>query len=277
MPGYKFKNEEEVIEKAKNNPKIFGELYDFYYPKIFGYIFRITGDHAIACDITSETFLKAWLKIGSFKWKGISISSWFFKIATNELNQYYRKKKYTPDVLLDSSIFGESSGAPIDHDDESNAAAIKLDQADEFRDLYQKLKTLPPKYQKVIALRYFEEMSIKQVSEINREGRSGGIFDNYSQTGPRRLTEAEDPEDLPADGKAILKDWPPADSLASPGRFVIYSAKLISFQSRYDPMVKGWRIIPFPSGQGNAGLYFPRRVSFDCRRVKPSGALPFSI
>ena len=97
-------NERDFIEKAKNNPKVFGELYDQYYPRIFGYIFRITGDYAIACDITSETFLKVWMKIGGFRWKGISISSWIFKIATNELNQYFRKKKYAPHTLLDLAI-----------------------------------------------------------------------------------------------------------------------------------------------------------------------------
>jgi RNA polymerase sigma-70 factor, ECF subfamily len=105
MPAYKFKNEEQLISIAKNNPRIFGELYEIYYPRIFGYIFRITGDHALASDITAETFLKAWLKNGSFQWKGISISSWFFKIATNELNQYFRKKKYSPRILQDLSFF----------------------------------------------------------------------------------------------------------------------------------------------------------------------------
>ena len=115
MPGYKFKNEEELIAIAKNNPKIFRELYDAYYPRIFGYIFRITGDHALACDITAEIFLKAWLKIGSFRWKGVSISSWFFKIATNELNQYFRKRKYSPRVLLDVSFVDEAKIKSADY------------------------------------------------------------------------------------------------------------------------------------------------------------------
>lgn len=160
-------SEKHFIEKAKDNPKFFGQLYDLYYPKIFGYIFRITGDYDLSGDITSETFLKAWIKIGSFKWKGISISSWFFKIATNELNQYFRKKKYTPFTLVDVSVFDrESPKALTCFSDETNATLTKLDQEDEFRNLHQKLKMLSPKYQKVIALRYFEEMSIKEIGEI---------------------------------------------------------------------------------------------------------------
>jgi len=167
MPAYKFKNEEELISIAKNNPRIFGELYDTYYPRIFGYIFRITGDHALACDITAETFLKAWLKIGSFQWKGVSISSWFFKIATNELNQYFRKKKYSPQVLRDLSYFDEEKQKIAScYDSENTEVTAKMDKADEFIQLRRKLNTLPPRYQTVLALRYFEELSIAEISHI---------------------------------------------------------------------------------------------------------------
>jgi RNA polymerase sigma-70 factor (ECF subfamily) len=167
MPGYKFRNEEELIRIAKTNPAIFGELYDAHYPRIFGYIFRITGDHDLASDITAETFLKAWLKIGAFQWKGISISSWFFKIATNELNQYFRKKKYSPQILRDLSFFDEDKPKGASYfGSENNEAAAKMDEADEFRQLRRKLNTLSPKYQQVLALRYFEELSIAEISHI---------------------------------------------------------------------------------------------------------------
>ena len=160
-------SEKHFIEKAKNDPRVFGQLYDLYYPKIFRYIFRVTGNYTISCDITSETFLKAWIKIGLFKWRGISISSWFFKIATNELNQYFRKKKYTPFTLLDLSVFdGELHRGRTYFSDETNETITKLDEEDEFRNIHQKMKILSPKYQQVIALRYFEEMSIKEIGEI---------------------------------------------------------------------------------------------------------------
>jgi RNA polymerase sigma-70 factor (ECF subfamily) len=160
-------SEQYIIEKAKKDPKVFGQLYDEYYPKIFGYIFRVTGDYSTSCDITSETFLKAWMKINSFTWRGVSISSWFFKIATNELNQFFRKKKYTPYTLIDLSIIGlHSSDKKINFYNGINNAHTEMELKDEFRNVHQKLKMLSPKYQKVLVLRYFEEMSIKEISEI---------------------------------------------------------------------------------------------------------------
>ncbi len=167
MPAYKFKNEEELISIAKNNPRVFGELYAADSPRICGYIIRSTGAHARACDITAETFLKAWLKIGSFQWKGVSISSWFFKIATNELNQYFRKKKYSPQILRDLSFFEEKK-PKVDSCfvNENNEVTAKMDKADEFMQLRRKLNTLSPKYQAALTLRYFEELSIAEISHI---------------------------------------------------------------------------------------------------------------
>ncbi|WP_394342727.1 sigma factor [Mucilaginibacter gilvus] len=49
--------------------------------------------------MAAETFLKAYLNIGRFSWHGVSLSSWIYRIATNELNQYSRKQKYQPQSL----------------------------------------------------------------------------------------------------------------------------------------------------------------------------------
>jgi RNA polymerase sigma-70 factor, ECF subfamily len=159
------KGEEQLIEQAKTDSKAFGQLYEFYYPKILGYVFRVSGDYDISCDITSETFAKAFLKINSFKWKGISISSWFFRIATNELNQYFRKKKYIPFTLMDLSVYKEVT-LDTNFSDETNATLSNIYMTEHFKNVLKQLKSLLPVYQKVIALKYFEEMSIKEISEI---------------------------------------------------------------------------------------------------------------
>jgi RNA polymerase sigma-70 factor (ECF subfamily) len=158
--------EEELIQRAINlDPRAFGKLYDCYYPRIFGYVYRITGDYALACDVTSETFLKAWVKIGAFRWKGISISSWFFRIATNELNQYFRRKKYRPQLLSDHFPGGWTT-AQEPSDPDQDQPMLRLERLEAYRKIHALLKTLPPVYQEVIALRYFEELSIPELSQI---------------------------------------------------------------------------------------------------------------
>jgi len=55
-------NEKELVERAKKDPKAFSEIYEFYYPKIFGYILKRVANVEVAKDIVSETFFKV-LKI----------------------------------------------------------------------------------------------------------------------------------------------------------------------------------------------------------------------
>ena len=85
-----------IVEQCRNNQQAFGQLFDYYYAPIFGYIYRRTADYDLSKDITAETFLKAYLTIYRFRHRGYSISTWFYRIATNELGQFYRNQKYKP-------------------------------------------------------------------------------------------------------------------------------------------------------------------------------------
>lgn len=160
-------NEKYLIWLAKTDPEVFGELYDAHYPRIFGYLYRLTGDHALAADITAETFLKAFQHIGAYRWRGLPISSWFFRIATNELNQYYRKRSYSPELLSDLAGY-DAVAWPNRHalSHESNEIVQRMDQFQEFEHIRRLLNTLPPKYRQVIALRFFEELKITEIAGI---------------------------------------------------------------------------------------------------------------
>lgn len=154
--------EEELLRKIHADPKQFGVLFDNYYQRIFGYVFRRVIDYDLARDITAETFLKAFLKIKSFQWKGISISSWLYRIATNEVNQFFRKKKYNPEKL-GSIISGEFL---LMHDSAREELEEELARHEEFVRVQKQLKNLDTKYQEVIALRFFEGKDNKQIAEI---------------------------------------------------------------------------------------------------------------
>ena len=85
--------EKQLLKKIKNNAESFGQIFDAYYKTIFSYIFHRVADYDISRDIASDTFLKAYLKIHSFVWKNISILTWLYRIATNEVNYYYRRNQ----------------------------------------------------------------------------------------------------------------------------------------------------------------------------------------
>jgi RNA polymerase sigma-70 factor (ECF subfamily) len=159
--------ERELVRQAQKTPDAFAELYDQYYPRIFGYALRRTANLEAAQDITSETFLKALKKLWQFRWRNVSFSSWLYKIATNEINQHFRKAKYKKSISLEE--LQEQGFEPISpHDPESELieAQEELRQYQDFLEIQEKVVRLPAKYQEVITLRFFEKKQIKEIAEI---------------------------------------------------------------------------------------------------------------
>ena len=159
-------DEKELIKRAQKNSEVFAKLYDKYYSQIFGYILKRAVDFEIAQDITSETFFKALKNLWKFRWKNISISSWLYRIANNEIANYFRKnKKYS--ISLDR--LKEKGAEPIAlHNPETEVlkAQEKLKKHQDFLRIQEKITQLPIKYQEVIILKFFEKKKIKEISEI---------------------------------------------------------------------------------------------------------------
>jgi len=159
--------EAQLIEQCRTDPAAFGEVFDHWYKPIFGYIMRRTADYDLSKDVAAETFLKAFLKIGGFRWRGISLSAWLYRIATNELNMYYRSSKYKPaslQQLLENPGMEEllHSGA----DDERDIMERELKAHEDYNLIRKNLLKLDLKYQEVIALRYFEQKTNVEISLI---------------------------------------------------------------------------------------------------------------
>lgn len=159
--------EKELIEKAKTDPLAFGKLYDEYYPKISRYILHRLGSTQEAQDITSDVFYKVMTGLRTFKWRNISFSSWVYKIATNEITNYYRRKKRTflsLDILFEKYHFELPDKTNIEQDFIEVEKA--LNDHEDFLLIQQLLQELPLSYQEVLSLRYFEKKKIMEISQI---------------------------------------------------------------------------------------------------------------
>jgi len=159
-----------LVERAKNDPEAFGELYDEYYPKIFGYILKRTANIEVAQDVTSEVFFKALKNIGKFSWRGVPFSSWLYRIATNEIANNFKGDRRRRALTEEASESVDlSSPSP---DIEIAQAEEELKKHEEFLALHEAVAKLPFKYQEVITLRYFEKKHLKEIGEIlgKREG-----------------------------------------------------------------------------------------------------------
>lgn len=161
----------DLVTRSQNKDKeAFSRLFDFYYDKIIKYVFRRTLNVEYSKDITSNVFLKVLDNIEGFKWKnGInSFNGWIFKIATNEVNQYFRKQNRYKLIIDDPDM-------RFNLKDESNLSLEiekKIDNDKHLIILSKAIKELKPIYQDILHLRYFEEMPYNEISEVLKKNES---------------------------------------------------------------------------------------------------------
>ena len=76
---------DELVVRARAERDAFGQLYDQFYPPVFRYCIRRTGDRSLAEDITSTVFLNVANNIAEFRGETyLDFRRWIFVIATNE-------------------------------------------------------------------------------------------------------------------------------------------------------------------------------------------------
>ncbi len=168
IPKMGNESEKDLIRRAQKDPEAFGELYEQNYVRIFGYILRRIANIELAQDITSETFCKAFDKLGQFRWRNVPFSAWLYRIAGNEVANHYRQNGHHP-IPLDEI---REPTTIIDPPAEMIEAQDELSQHQDFLHLQGKIARLPIKYQEVMALRYFEEKKVSEIADIlgKREG-----------------------------------------------------------------------------------------------------------
>lgn len=155
----------DLLDRIREKPGSFSELFKLYYKQIFGYIFRRTGNFDDTADIAADTFLKAFRHIHNFKYTGISVKVWLYRIATNEVNLYFRLKQKHNSIfelinIEDKNVFKDYIV------EDKREIESELERHEQFLSVLKELKTLPVKYQEVIALRYFEGKDNKEIAEI---------------------------------------------------------------------------------------------------------------
>ena len=94
--------EQQLIENAKaGSETAFEQIYEEYFDRIYAYIAARIGNRFDAEDLTEDVFVRALQSIGSFKWQGISIGAWLFRIAHNVTVDHLRKNSRRQTVPIE--------------------------------------------------------------------------------------------------------------------------------------------------------------------------------
>lgn len=136
------------------------QLVDLYAPRLFGLLYRMTGSRHQAEDLMQETFVKMLRGLERYHEDG-RFESWLFSIAANLARDYLRKQGRASTTTLSSQ--DEQRDQPFTSGDEGPQEA--MDMAEQKDRVQQAVGELSTREQEVISLRFFSEMSFKEIAE----------------------------------------------------------------------------------------------------------------
>jgi RNA polymerase sigma-70 factor (ECF subfamily) len=151
-------NEREIeiqhIKASKTNPQCFEPLYKKYYEQILKFVYKRMDNLDDTREVTSIVFSKAISNINKYKDNGHPFSSWLYRIALNEITQFYRDSKKMRAVSIEEKglkyIAEETGGYKRELISVLKKAMQYLSEPDLL----------------LIELRFFEERPFSEVGEI---------------------------------------------------------------------------------------------------------------
>ncbi len=142
------------IENSKKDPQCFEPLYVKYYEQILKFVYKQIENLDDVREVTSIVFTKALTNINKYKDYGFPFSSWLYRIAINEINQFYRDSTKIRVISIDDkgiNNIAEETGTEKEELLSNLKKALLLLSEDDLI---------------LIELRYFENLSFIEVSAI---------------------------------------------------------------------------------------------------------------
>ncbi|MGP4004596.1 ECF subfamily RNA polymerase sigma factor, BldN family [Streptomyces sp. 8N706] len=167
----------DLVERAQaGEAEAFGRLYDQYADTVYRYIYYRVGGKATAEDLTSETFLRALRRIGTFTWQGRDFGAWLVTIARNLVADHFKSSRFRLEVttgeMLDAN---EVERSPEDSVLESLSNAALLEA----------VRKLNPQQQECVTLRFLQGLSVAETARVM--GKNEGAIKTLQYRAVRTL------------------------------------------------------------------------------------------
>ena len=148
----------------EKDQQAFSELMDKYKGPIYFMLLKMVNNNDDAEDLTLEAFGKAFNRLNQYT-PNFAFSTWLFKIATNNCIDFLRKKKKNV-MSIDNRVSnkdGEEYMFEIKSEGMTPEQIAMNDQKIQL--MRQYVKKLKPRYQTLVEMRYFKELSYDEISE----------------------------------------------------------------------------------------------------------------
>ncbi len=146
----------ELAERAKYDQDAFSELYDYFFPRVYSYVFAKVKDSDTADDIISVTFEKVFLHLMDYDSGKGAFSTWIFRIAINETTNFFRKQTASKETTWEEFF---------DPADKRSTPEQQVVSKEGDRYLLCALEKLPERERKIVSMKYFMGISNKEIAE----------------------------------------------------------------------------------------------------------------
>ena len=150
-------HEKKLLLRFKDDPQEFDRIMLAHGEDIAGFLESLTHDPDLARELTQRTFVKAFSGLGTFDWRGISLASYLYRIARNELGRWAEESQVRKgaDYLLDDLQAGPE-----------NCPEARAQRKSETALLEAFLERLEPQRRQVFDLFYWRELRIWEVARV---------------------------------------------------------------------------------------------------------------
>jgi RNA polymerase sigma-70 factor (ECF subfamily) len=143
--------ERELVARAGTDAAAFGELYDFYLPRIYGFVHRRTRERTVTEDLTATTFERALSALRGGRFRNEAFGGWLYRVAGNAVIDHVRAARRVADgAELDiADPAADGLAAAIDHD------ALRTAMA-----------RLSETHRRVLALRFYDDLDPEEAGAV---------------------------------------------------------------------------------------------------------------
>ena len=164
----KAKRDYVLLRKAldHNDQQAYAELMRLYRDSIYFMLIKIVKNSDDAEDLTLETFGKAFRYLDKYT-PQYAFSTWLYRIAVNNSIDYIRHKNNSPQYI-DDDLYTGTAEQLIDRS-QTNPSPTPEEEVivkQRMQMLRSAVQQLPEKYRKVIELRYYDELSYEEISDM---------------------------------------------------------------------------------------------------------------
>jgi RNA polymerase sigma-70 factor, ECF subfamily len=172
-----------LVERARDGDgEAFGLIYDRYADVVYRYVFYRVGDRGLAEDLTSETFLRALRRIGSFTYQGRDIGAWLVTIARNLILDHVKSARSRLETTTDEiGLVGDHATSTVRP---PTPEALVLDSLTSAA-LMEAVDALNLEQRECVLLRFVQGFSVSETAAIM--GKNDGAIKALQHRAVRKL------------------------------------------------------------------------------------------